>query len=504
MKRQTSLFTTATLLIVLFGLLLANTGQTRAAHLAAPTMTRTRTRTPTGTLPTPTRTATGTPPTRTRTPTRTPTPVVDFTGTPRQGAAPLAVSFAHGQDPFAFIQCTWTFGDGQTTSMADACFGTSHTYTVPGVYTVSFSYRFIGGSLQTITKTNYIAVSSTSTATPTLTGGPLGWQTISGTVRNASGVPIAGAIVSCTDSAWISTAKCSGNRTTAADGTYSFGQVFIYEIDFISVHTAAAGYASQTIQRSGSQAFANPVFNFDLSVTTNTLTPTPSCETAIYTLYGRVYDAATGQGLANATVWTTTDIGAAPNTTTNADGTYSLVIDNSYHGCHIRGLSAWADGYQQVNIQGNWQDWISQPNRDFALVRSGTPTATRTNTPIGPTFTPTRTRTIGPTFTTTFHPTRTRTRTPLPPTATPTPATGTCSPAVPVSAPFTKDGAGTSCWQVNNISSHINSWNLTTLTVNGVDFTNQWVPVGSLPPKINGYWYIYYNSAVSFGHFEAR
>ena len=156
--------------------------------------------------------------------------------------------------------------------------------------------------------------------------------------------------------------------------------------------------------------------------------------------------------------------------------------------------------------------------------------ATPTNTPVGPTATFTRTKTatnppaITNTPTRTFTPlpgqaTSTRTPTAGPtatrtstPTAglslTPTPTQGggsTCSPVTAtITAPFTQDGTGTFCWQSSNLGAYINSWNLTTLTVNGVNYTNVYVAAGSLPAKINGYWYVSYNSTVAWGHFEAR
>jgi len=189
--------------------------------------------------------------------------------------------------------------------------------------------------------------------------------------------------------------------------------------------------------------------------------------------------------------------------------------------------------------------------RFFGLDSSVTPTST--NTPGGPTFTPsptltrtftpsavTPTRTLGasPTRTNTPGPTSTRTRTPTSgpsatrtptlgasntpatpvitntptrtlgasPTRTPTPTTGSgpCSPTSTISAPFTFDGAGTFCWQSSNLGGFINSWNTTSVTLNGVNVTNVWVGSGSYPAQIGGFWYINYNSAVSWGHFEAR
>ena len=119
------------------------------------------------------------------------------------------------------------------------------------------------------------------------------------------------------------------------------------------------------------------------------------------------------------------------------------------------------------------------------------PTPTRTLTPTtGPSLTPTRTLTVGPTLTRTI---------------TPTPGSGSCSPVTAtITAPFTQDGAGTFCWQSSNLGAYINSWNLTNLTVNSVNETNLYVASGSLPAKINGYWYVSYNSTVAWGHFEAK
>jgi endoglucanase len=142
-----------------------------------------------------------------------------------------------------------------------------------------------------------------------------------------------------------------------------------------------------------------------------------------------------------------------------------------------------------------------------------TRTATRTLTPTGPTFTPTRTATrtntpTGPTRT----PTRTATRTNTPvgptltPTRTPTPVTGgTCSPVTSViTAPFTFDGAGTFCWQSSNLGAYINSWNLASLTINGVNILNTYVPASAYPAKINGFWYISYTGNFPWSHFEAK
>jgi mannan endo-1,4-beta-mannosidase len=116
----------------------------------------------------------------------------------------------------------------------------------------------------------------------------------------------------------------------------------------------------------------------------------------------------------------------------------------------------------------------------------------------GPQPTPTRTPTSGP------QPTPTRTPTPGPqPTPTPTPGTGTCSPVTStVTAPFVYDGAGTFCWRTSSLGSYVNSWNLASLKINGVDYTNRWS--NSFPAAIGGYYYISYSGQYGWSHFETR
>ena len=156
------------------------------------------------------------------------------------------------------------------------------------------------------------------------------------------------------------------------------------------------------------------------------------------------------------------------------------------------------------------------PTKTVTLTPSRTPTAGISPTPsagASRTITPTPSRTptagISPTGTITSTPTRTMTAgiTPtrtMTPTITPTGA-GACSPVTStITAPFTYDGAGAFCWQSTNLGAYVNSWNLTSLTLNGANYTNLYVAAGSYPAKINGYWYVSYNSAVSYGHFEAK
>lgn len=151
------------------------------------------------------------------------------------------------------------------------------------------------------------------------------------------------------------------------------------------------------------------------------------------------------------------------------------------------GVSPW-------EIQGYCQRGGVTPTFTPTGVTS-TPTVSRT--PTGVTNTPTRTPTA------TFTPTGVTNTPSFTPTLTQGP--GACSPVTAtITAPFTRDGAGTFCWQTTNLGSYINSWNLASLTINSVDFTNKWAGSNSYPPKINGYWYVSYTGNFPWSHFEAK
>ena len=100
-----------------------------------------------------------------------PAPVANFTGTPTNGAAPLAVAFSDTStnSPTAW---SWTFGDGGTSAVKNP----SHTYTSAGSYTVSLTATNISGS-DGETKTNYVTVTSGATdyfcSSISVTGGSL-------------------------------------------------------------------------------------------------------------------------------------------------------------------------------------------------------------------------------------------------------------------------------------------------------------------------------------------
>ncbi len=76
-----------------------------------------------------------------------------------------------------------------------------------------------------------------------------------------------------------------------------------------------------------------------------------------------------------------------------------------------------------------------------------------------------------------------------------------CSPATAITVPYTKDGTGDVCLQAASLCTYINSWNLTTLEVNGTSYLNAYVAASSIAP-LNGSYTIHYVSTVAWGHFE--
>jgi PKD repeat protein len=79
-------------------------------------------------------------------------PVADFSGTPLSGDAPLQVSFTDLSTQAA--TWLWTFGDGATSTVRNP----SHTYTVPGTYTVTLEVTNAAGS-DSLTRPDFVVVS---------------------------------------------------------------------------------------------------------------------------------------------------------------------------------------------------------------------------------------------------------------------------------------------------------------------------------------------------------
>jgi len=316
------------------------------------------------------------------------------------------------------------------------------------------------------------------------------------------------------------------NLSAGASVVLTFTELPADGVNVITVDST--GLVSEISESNNTQTYNSPVLPALCTPTptpigwkspTPTSTGTPSCSTS-----GQVaLDHTGGAGIANVPIWGAQNTGT-PNpgivATTGPYGQFKA-------GC-MAGMAAYAPGWAgvsynptRVNISSNYQT-----NLSFVGIVTGRGTYTPTSvvpvlTPT-PTITSTPTKTLTPTRTPTG-PTPTRTRTPTAtvtcacfltntPTRTPTPTInltqpiGSCSPVNgTVAAPFTFDGAGTFCWQSTNLGTYINSWNLTTLTINGRDYKNQYVSSASLPPPMgNGYWYIYLVSTVSYGHLEIK
>jgi len=87
-------------------------------------------------------------------------PVAQFIGTPTTGPALLIVQFTD-QSSGSPTTWSWTFGDGETSTIRNP----THTYSMPGTYTVSLTVTNNGGS-DTATRTNYITVTSAPITPP--------------------------------------------------------------------------------------------------------------------------------------------------------------------------------------------------------------------------------------------------------------------------------------------------------------------------------------------------
>jgi PKD repeat protein len=76
----------------------------------------------------------------------------DFSANPVRGACPLAVTFTNWSTG-PYTASLWHFGDGLASTLSNP----AHSYTAPGVYTVSLTVQGIDGS-DTLTRTRYITV----------------------------------------------------------------------------------------------------------------------------------------------------------------------------------------------------------------------------------------------------------------------------------------------------------------------------------------------------------
>ncbi len=79
--------------------------------------------------------------------------VAGFSGTPLTGIGKLTVSFTN-ESSGEYNTCEWNFGDGQK---SNTCGNQSHSYALPGIYTVILMVSGNGGE-NTLTRTDYVNV----------------------------------------------------------------------------------------------------------------------------------------------------------------------------------------------------------------------------------------------------------------------------------------------------------------------------------------------------------
>jgi len=129
-------------------------------------------------------TVTGTVTTQTTTLAVDNTVTTGFSGTPVTGTSPLNVVFTDSStgSPSSWY---WDFGDGTQSTVENP----SHTYTVPGTYTVSLTATGSGGT-KVRKLTNYITVTNLSTPVSTLTPLPVTSNGYPGAVQTAAAHPM--------------------------------------------------------------------------------------------------------------------------------------------------------------------------------------------------------------------------------------------------------------------------------------------------------------------------
>ena len=75
-----------------------------------------------------------------------------------------------------------------------------------------------------------------------------------------------------------------------------------------------------------------------------------------------------------------------------------------------------------------------------------------------------------------------------------------CGSYTEISIAYSFDGAGEYCWVTSDDIGYVNSWNLSSLEINGEDFTNAYS--SEMPDKKDGKYYIQYVGEYSWSHVE--
>lgn len=76
----------------------------------------------------------------------------------------------------------------------------------------------------------------------------------------------------------------------------------------------------------------------------------------------------------------------------------------------------------------------------------------------------------------------------------------TCDNPNAASLPYAHDGSGNFCLEIEGTIGHVNSWNTELVEINGVNYTNNWS--NSMPPRINGKYYVRYIGNFNWSHLE--
>nr|WP_052292238.1 PKD domain-containing protein [Methanosphaerula palustris] len=131
-------------------------------------------------------------------------PVAAFTANTVSGPAPLSIGFTD-QSTNTPTAWSWNFGDGTTSTEQNP----SHTYTTDGTYSVALTASNAGGS-NTVTRTSYITVRSTTPTTGPTTVPTTGNTTVPTTVTT---IPTTGTTTVATPTPTITTPPLAANFT---------------------------------------------------------------------------------------------------------------------------------------------------------------------------------------------------------------------------------------------------------------------------------------------------
>ncbi len=231
-----------------------------------------------------------------------PPPVADFSGSPISGVEPLTVAFTDLSSG-AVTSWNWDFGDLGTSTVQNP----SHTYSVPGTYTVTLTTSGPGG-VDTETKVDYITVNSLPP------------------VADFSGTPLSGPAPLSTSFTDLSTGDITswawdfgdGGTSTAQNPTYTFTTPGSYTVSLTA--TGPGGSDTQTKVSYVLVATPEPVSEF-------TGTPTSGVAPLTVAFSNASTGAITGQ------VWDFGDgnssTAANPSHTYTAAGAYTVALTST-------------------------------------------------------------------------------------------------------------------------------------------------------------------------------